>query len=144
MFDLWFTFVPALIPLGRLCDPLLMLSKVFNASLSAYVCHLVDAAECSFSIAQGHPGPGERQMRNEPKFLSLHWSQNRTFKSPALLVKGFLKISSSLPWPQNQGLDTVGRALNKEQGNLVGSKFCHLSQYQYTLSFILDPSFRFS
>ena len=69
-FDLWFTFVPALITLGRLCGPFLMLSKAFNAYLSACVCHLVDTAERSFSVAPGHPHPGEGQMSNELKFLS--------------------------------------------------------------------------
>lgn len=34
--ELQFTFVPALRPLGRLYDPLLMPSKVFSAYLSAY------------------------------------------------------------------------------------------------------------
>ena len=47
-----------------------MLSKAFNAYLSAYVCHLVDTAEHSFSIAPGHPSPGEGQMSDELKFLS--------------------------------------------------------------------------
>lgn len=35
-FDLWLTFVPALITPGRLYYPLLLPPKVFNASLSTY------------------------------------------------------------------------------------------------------------